>query len=47
MKVKVQLYNSGKVFYEIVYARDYEEAKKTAQVRNPSSKIISANAVFD
>jgi hypothetical protein len=47
MKVKVQLYNSGKVFYEIVYARDYEEAKKTAKARNPQSTIISANAIFD
>ena len=46
MKVKVKLNVRGKVFDELVYANDYEEAKKVAQIRNPYSQIISATAVF-
>lgn len=47
MKCRVQLYVAGKVFYEEVYARDYKDAKETAQARNPKAKIISVTAVFD
>jgi hypothetical protein len=46
MKCKVQLYVSGKTFYEEVYARDYKEAKEVALARNPNAKVISVNAVF-
>ena len=46
MKVKVTLYNSGKVYEEYVYARDYDEAKKTVLARNPYSKVVSVTAVF-
>jgi hypothetical protein len=44
MKCKVQLYVSGKVFYEQVEARDYQDAKIIALARNPTAKIISVNA---
>jgi hypothetical protein len=46
MKCKVELYVSGKVFYELVEARDYQDAKRTALARNPSAKVISVNAVM-
>lgn len=46
MRCKVQLYLCGKVFYEEVQARDYDDAKRTALARNPSAKIISVTAVF-
>ena len=47
MKVKVTLYVAGKVFEEIVQARDYADAKKTALARNPTATIISVTAVFN
>jgi hypothetical protein len=46
MKCKVQLYVAGKVFDEIVEAKDYDDARKTALARNPSAKIIGVTAVF-
>jgi len=46
MRCKVQLYIAGKVFDEIVEAKDYQDAKKTAISRNPSAKVISVTAVF-
>jgi hypothetical protein len=46
MKCKVQLYVAGKVFDEIVEARDYQDAKRTALARNPSAKVLGVNAVM-
>ncbi len=46
MKCKVQLYIAGKVFDEIVEARDYAEARQVALARNPNAKIVSVTAVF-
>lgn len=46
MRCKVQLYVAGKVFYEEVEARDYQDAKRTALARNPSAKVISVTGVF-
>lgn len=46
MKCKVELYVAGKVFYEIVEARDYQDAKRTAIARNPSAKVMGVTAVF-
>ena len=46
MRCKVQLYVAGKVFDEIVEARDYDDAKRTAIARNPTAKVISVTAVF-
>jgi hypothetical protein len=46
MKCRVQLYVAGKVFYEEVQARDYDDAKRTAIARNPSAKVLSVTAVF-
>ena len=46
MRCKVQLFVAGKVFNEIVEARDYEDAKRTALARNPSAKVVGVTAVF-
>lgn len=47
MKIKVTLIIAGKVFDEVVYARDYEDGKKTALARNPTATVVSVTAVFD
>lgn len=47
MKIKVTLYVTGRVFDEIVQARDYQDAKRTALARNPSAKVVSVTAVFN
>jgi hypothetical protein len=47
MKIKVTLYVAGRVFDEIVQARDYQDAKRTALARNPSAKVVSVTAVFN
>jgi hypothetical protein len=46
MRCKVQLYVAGKVFDEIVEARDYKEAKEVALARNPNAKVVGVTAVF-
>ena len=45
MKWKVQLYVSGKVFYEDVYAANREDAKNTALARNPTAKFMGVNPI--
>ena len=47
MKCKVQLYVAGKVFHEIVEARDYKDARETALARNPTAKVMGVTTVFD
>ena len=47
MKVKVTLYVSGKIFEEIVQARDYADARTTALARNPTARVVSVTAVFN
>ena len=46
MKVKVTLYVAGKVFDEVVEARDYTDAKRTALARNPTATAMSATAIY-
>ena len=46
MNVKVTLYVAGKVFDEIVYSANYDDAKKTALNRNPTATIVSVTATF-
>jgi len=45
VRVKVTLYVAGKVFDELVEARDYQDAKQTALGRNPTAKIISVTVL--
>ena len=47
MKCEVKLYIAGKVFSEIVIAKDYNSAKTTALARNPTAKVVSVSAVFN
>ena len=47
MKFEVKLYQGGSVFTEEVYANNYQDAKATAQARNPTVKIIGVNPIFD
>ena len=46
MAIKVTLYVAGKIFDEIVQARDYADARQTALARNPTAKVVSVTAVF-
>jgi hypothetical protein len=46
MKWEVKLYVAGKVFEDIVYAGNRQDAKETAQARNPKAKIVGVNPVF-
>ena len=46
MKIKVTLFVAGKVFDEIVQARDYDDARQTALARNPTARVVNVNAVF-
>ena len=45
MKVKVTLYAGGQTFEEVVVVAKFEDAKRTAQARNPSAKVVAMNAV--
>jgi len=46
VKVKVTLYVGGKTFEEIVHVAKFEDAKRTAEARNPSAKVIALNPVY-
>ena len=46
MKCAVKLYVAGKVFEEIVYAVNYDDARKTAISRNPTARIIGVNVKY-
>ena len=46
MKVKVQLFVGGKVFDEMVEARNYQDAKQTALAKNPTAKVVSVTAIL-
>ena len=46
MVCEVKLYVAGKVFYETVHARDYQDAKQVALARNPNAQVVSVNAKF-
>ena len=45
MRCKVQLYVAGKVFYEEVEVRNYQEARETALARNPNAKVMGVTAI--
>tara|TARA_B100000427_G_scaffold294281_1_gene272788 strand:- start:72 stop:212 length:141 start_codon:yes stop_codon:yes gene_type:complete len=46
MKWVVELYVAGKVFKEEVHAVNYQDAKETAQARNPKARVIAANPML-
>ena len=43
MRCVVKLYVTGQVFDEVVYARDYADARETALARNRTAQVISVN----
>ena len=45
MKVAVKLYVHGKVWEEVVQAKDYSDAREAAIARNPKATVVSCNAV--
>tara|TARA_Y100001978_G_scaffold145749_1_gene130750 strand:+ start:218 stop:361 length:144 start_codon:yes stop_codon:yes gene_type:complete len=47
MKWAVMLYVSGRVFTEVVIAKNEFEARVTASQRNPFARFISMTRVFD
>lgn len=46
MRCRVQLIVSGKVFYEQMEVRDYDDARRTALARNPTARVLHITAVF-
>tara|TARA_B100001250_G_C19390107_1_gene610150 strand:+ start:19 stop:159 length:141 start_codon:yes stop_codon:yes gene_type:complete len=44
MKCEVKLYLAGKIFYENVFARNYDEAKQVALARCPNATVVTVNA---
>ena len=46
MKYIVELYVGGRTFKEEVYANNPKDARETAQVRNPTAKVVGVNATF-
>ena len=47
MKWAVMLYSAGRVFTEVVIAKNEFEARATSQARNPFGRFISLTRVFD
>jgi len=37
---------AGKVFYEVVEARDYTAEREAAVARNPNAKVVGVTAVY-
>ncbi len=46
MKIAVRLYVAGRVWDEVVEAKNYSDARETALNRNPKARVVSVNAVF-
>lgn len=46
MKYVVDLWVGGKVFKEEVYANSPKDARQTAEVRNPTAKVVGVNVSF-
>jgi hypothetical protein len=46
MKYIVDLYVGGKIFKEEVQATNQQDARETAQARNPKAKVIGVNVSF-
>ena len=43
MKWQVKLWVSGSTFTEEVIAKDYRDAKQTAEARNPKARVIAVD----
>jgi len=45
MKARVTLYVDDTTFEEVVHVAKFEDAKKTALVKNPTARIIAMNPI--
>ena len=46
MKVKITYWEGGSTWSEVIRANNVQDAKKIGGARNPSIKIIGANAIY-
>ena len=46
MKMEVTFYVGGKTWKETYEVNDRESAKRTAEQRNPTAKVIAMNVVY-
>ena len=46
MKIEITFFVSGKSFKETYVVSNLQDAKRTAEARNPTAKIVSMNPVF-
>ena len=46
MRIAVRLYVAGRVWDEVVEAKNYSDARETALARNPKARVVSITAVF-
>ena len=46
MKMEVKFYVGGKTWKETYEVNDRESAKRTAEQRNPTAKVIAMNVVY-
>ena len=45
MKCKLVLIAAGRIFDEMVYARDFQEAKSVALARSPNARVLKVYAI--
>ena len=46
MKYEVTLYVSGRNFKDIVIANSPQDARVTAEARNPTARVVAVNGTF-
>ena len=46
MKVEVTFYVGGKTWKEIYVVSNLQDAKRTAESRNPTAKVVALNPVY-
>ncbi len=46
MKIEVTFFVSGKSFKETYVVSNFQDAKMTAESKNPTAKIVAMNPVF-
>ena len=46
MKYEITLWVSGRNFKDVVYANSPQDARVTAEARNPTARIVAINGTF-
>ena len=44
--IKVKLMQGGTIFEDVVIVSKFEDAKKTALMRNPTARVVAMNPFF-